>query len=195
MRTPLLRSALFATLAATSFLAACGYTPLYAPGAGSADAASRVQIGDVVMSHPLNNVGERRVAQTLSQQLKLDFPESSIDMDTVAITINEASDNLAVQRTAIVQRVQITLEAHIILTDPNGHKLLDTTTNTTVPYNVQDTPYSTESSKTFARLTGARNLADEVSRRLYLFYSTHKNAGGVTPLTPPAKFPPAPAGQ
>jgi hypothetical protein len=163
--TPLLPAAL---------LAACGYTPLYLPGEGAAQASAYVQIAVVEMELPERNVGQRRVAQTVNQQLKLDFPATGPEMDTATVNIKESTSTLAVQRSAAIQRGQINLEGTLTLTNPKGDRLLRTTLATSAPYNVENTPYSTESGKTYARTTAARNLADEISRRLYLYYRTHE---------------------
>lgn len=180
MRIPSLRlAALNATLATTFLLSSCGYTPLYAPGAGATNADQKVQVGEVQIQQDHKNVGQRRAAQTVSQDLKLNFPNSGDNFDTVTIYITETTSTLAVQRTATLQRAQINLLGSITLTDANGHKLLVTTVSTNAPYNVEDTPYSTETGKSSARLTAAQNLADEISRRIYLYYSTHKNTGSV----------------
>lgn len=173
-----------ALLLAPLALVSCGYTPLYAPGEGAAEAAQYVQIGEISMGtvkatyatgmNDEHNLGHRRIAQTVSQQLKLDFPAAGPEADVLTVTINENTGTLAVQSTAVVQRAQIVLTGYITLTSPNGHKLLHTTIQTTAPYNVESTPYSTESGKTYAGLTAARNLADEISTRLALYYRTHK---------------------
>jgi hypothetical protein len=163
-----------AGLAAAVTLGSCGYAPLYAPGAGATNAASKVEIGEVTVQQNTKNVGQRRAAQTVAQDLKLSFPNSGTEMDTVSVYIEETTSTLAVERTAAIQRAQIDLTAVVTLTNANGEKLLVTSLATNAPYNVEDTPYSTESGKTYARTTAARNLASEITRRLYLYYSTHK---------------------
>ncbi len=163
-------------LGSAVLLASCGYSPLYAPSSGGGQAASKVQVGKVEASQYKLNVGQRRAAQTVAQELKLSFPNAGMEMDTATVLITEETSTLAVERTAIMQRAQINLTGYLTLTNPNGDKLLSTTLETNAPYNVENSPYSTESGKTYARLTAARNLAGEISRRLYLYYSTHPQA-------------------
>lgn len=187
MKSPAL---LLAPLAACGLLWACGYTPLYEPATGAANAAQYLQIGDVTMQQVDNNVGERRVAQTVAQRLKLYFPNVGAGMDTAAVTISQTTSTLAVQPTATVSRAQINLIAYLNLANAEGKPLVAARLTSTAPYNVENTPYSTESGKTFAQLTAARNLADEISRRLYLYYHIHGNSGvpdaSVTSATTPA---------
>jgi len=168
--SPALRAS---ALSLTVFVASCGYSPLYAPGGGASAAAGRVQVGDVQVAQETKNVGERRTAQTVAQELKLNFPHAGAEMDTLTVTMVEDVTTLAVQRSAAIQRAEIYLTGEIELTDPHGVRLLKTSLSTSAPYNVENTPFSTESGKTYARLTAARNLAAEISRRVYLFYSTH----------------------
>lgn len=172
-------------LGSAVLLASCGYSPLYAPASGGGQAASKVQIGKVEVNQRELNVGERRSAQTVAQELKLSFPNSGMEMDTVEVRIAEQTSTLAVERTAIMQRAQINLTGYITLTNPNGDRLLYTALETNAPYNVENSPYSTESGKTYARLTAARNLANEISRRLYLYYSTHPQ--GTSKVKPEVK--------
>jgi hypothetical protein len=176
-------------LAAATTLASCGYTPLYAPASGGGTAASKVQIGTVEVAQTTKNLGQRRTAQTVEQELKLSFPNSGTEMDTATIFVQETASTLAIERTAIVQREQLDLTGELTLTNANGEPLLKTALYTSAPYNVEDSPYSTETGKSFARTTAARNLATEISRRLYLYYSTHPQ-----PASKPAKTAPkAPA--
>lgn len=166
-----------ATLALAATVTACGYSPLYAPGAGASSAASRMQVGTVEVAQETKNVGQRRTAQTVAQELKLNFPHTGAQLDTLTVHMTEDTTTLAVQRTAAIQRAEIYLYGDIELTDASGKRLLKTSLSTSAPYNVENTPFSTESGKTYARLTAARNLAAEISRRVYLFYSTHANTG------------------
>jgi hypothetical protein len=184
--TPLLRTgALFATVT----LASCGYTPLYAPGEGASAAAGRVQVGDVAvaqgernpdsrMANKTKNVGMRRTAQTVAQELKLNFPNTGAAMDTLTVNMEEETNTLAVQRSAAISRAEIYLNGKMELVDADGKSLLKADLSASAPYNVEDTPFSTESGKTYARLTAARNLAAEISRRVYLYYSTRPDIGG-----------------
>lgn len=155
-------------------VASCGYSPLYAPQAGASSASHLMQVGAVTVDLETRNVGERRVAQTVAQQLKLDFPHAGADMDMLTVSIDEQTTTLAVQRTAAIQRAEIHLIGHINLQDANGKTLLATSLSTSAPYNVENTPLSTETGRTYSRQTAARNLASEISRRIYLYYSTHK---------------------
>jgi hypothetical protein len=163
--------------AALSTLTACGYSPLYAPtlgqGAGQgASFSSRVQVAEVAMFNPEINPAQRRVAGQISQRLRLDFPHTNPSADVLTVSIEETTSALAVQRSASVARAQITLTGYVKLTNPEGAQLLNTSLSSKASYNVENSPFSTESGKTFAEATAAKNLAEEIARRLVLFYRT-----------------------
>lgn len=160
------------TLLSAMLLAGCGYSPLYAPQAGAAQAASRVSVGTVQMVNPEKNVGQRRVAQVVSQRLQLQFPGQPGNADVLEMNIRESATTLSIETTAAIKRAQITLEGNVVIMAADGTQRLNTSVSANAAYNVENTPYSTESGKTYARLTAARNLADEAARRVYLFYRT-----------------------
>lgn len=166
------RPSLLSLLSPLFLLSACGYAPLYAPAPGDVAASAHVQIGQVTVATQTKNVGQRRVAQTVSQRLQLDYPNHNSSLDTATVAIEENTSTLAMQRTSALQRAQINLRGRLEVTSPQGQTLLRTDLSTTSAYNVESSPYSTESGKSYARLTAARTLADEISRRLALYYRT-----------------------
>lgn len=163
-------------------LAGCGYAPLYQALPGGAPVA----IGQVQVQNPKKLPGERRVAQAVAERLKLDFPRTDGALDTATVSIREQTSTLAVERTATVQRAAITLTATLRVNGAEGQERLKAELSATAPYNVENTPFSTESGKTFARQSAARNLAEEISRRLTLFYRQQlpANAPATAPITP-----------
>lgn len=151
-------------------LAACSYQPLYAPADGQT-LADRVEVGSVEMElYERQDVGQRRTAQQMSQRLRQDLPYTGNDRDMLNLHIKEDASTLALRRTALVEREQLTLTARVDLVAPDGEKLFQTEVGSTAAYNVETTPYATETGKVYARQTAARNLAEEILRRLNLFY-------------------------
>lgn len=172
LRPHLLLAVLSATVLSAS-LTACGYTPLYAPAEDSMLASGRVQVGTISMMDPKHNVGERRVAQRVSQRLRQDLPQKGAGLDIVNVKLEETVTELAVQQTATLERAQLQLQGYLELLSPEGKQLLKLSLSTNAPYNVEDTPYSTESGRTYARLIAAQNMAEEISRRLTIYYRRH----------------------
>lgn len=149
-------------------MAGCaGYSPLYAPQNGTAEA---VRIGTVAMTEVEVQPGQRLVAQEVRQRLLQSFAGNG---GAVAdITIQEDATTLALRRTAAIERVQLTLTATLKVSDEAGTEKLNTSLTSTAAYNVENTPFSTESGKAYARQIAARNLADAIARRLALWART-----------------------
>jgi hypothetical protein len=103
------------------------------------------------------------------------------------VSIYEDTNTLAVQRNSAIARAQIILTAHITLTSPEGNELLKTSLSTNTTYNVEDSPFGTESGKSFAQSVAAGNLAEEISRRVVLYYRTKGQADKAAEETPAAK--------
>ncbi|HEX2859174.1 MAG TPA: hypothetical protein VHP58_03135 [Alphaproteobacteria bacterium] len=162
---------LFSTTLLALSLTACGYTPLYAPMAGGAASAHKVQVGTVEMGGSKLLPGERRPAQRIAQKLRLDFPDQAATLDLLDVNIHEQTATLAVEKTATTSRAEIIMQATLTLTNPEGKVLLRTQVSASSAYNVEESPYSTEASKNFSRLTAADNIAAEISRRIALYYA------------------------
>jgi hypothetical protein len=88
------------------------------------------------------------------------------------ITITEETTTLALQRTAQIERAKISLTGLLVVRDASGTEVLNTSLTSTAAYNVETTPFSTESGKAFARQIAARNLAEAIDRRLALWGRT-----------------------
>ncbi|MFO0500495.1 MAG: LPS assembly lipoprotein LptE [Pseudomonadota bacterium] len=154
-------------LVAPFILAGCaGYSPLYAPQTKG----EAVQIGAVAMAEVEVQPGQRLVAQEVRQRLLQSFPSAT---GAVAeITITESATTLALRRTATIERVQLTLTATLKVRNEQGEEKLNTSLSSIAAYNIENTPFSTESGKAYARQIAARNLADSIARRLALWART-----------------------
>ena len=168
MLPPMKALPLLATAAALA-LTACGYTPMYAPTSGD-PARGQVIVGSVIAANPSIQAGERRTVQEVTRELHRYFPAKNPNYDVLDISVLEEQSTLAVQRTATVARAQVVLSGRITLTDTEGNRLLDTSVSSRAAYNVEENPFSTESGRRYARLTAAKTLAEEISRRVVLFY-------------------------
>jgi hypothetical protein len=162
-------------------LVGCGYTPLYAPITTTDARAVTLVIGAVEMETVDKRPGERRVAQVVAQDLMLAYPDSGAKAGAakVNVAVREETSTLSLNRTAVVQRAEVQLRGIATVVAEDGQTLLTTQVNTSAPYNVENNPFSTESGKTFARQTAARNLAAELTRRLALFQRTYKPAKSI----------------
>lgn len=154
-------------------LSACGYTPLYKDMDSSQMeniAYPSIGIGEIVMDNIDYRPGERRIAQMVRQRLVREFTPTTYEV-RVDVNIEESVSELAVRQDATVERLQVNLVAQLVTlrTDDNAVDYTARLTSTAA-YNVEDTPYSTESGRLFARETAAKTLADDIIRQVYYFY-------------------------
>ncbi len=143
-----------------------------------------MQVGTVEMGTGKLLPGERRPAQRIAQKLRLDFPDQAATLDLLDVNIQEQTATLAVEKTATTSRAEIILQANLTLTSPEGKVLLRTDVSASSAYNVEESPYSTETSKNFSRLIAADNIATEISRRIALYYAHPTSAPTPAELHP-----------
>ncbi len=154
-------------------LASCGYSPLYYNTNNGSGAGAALSIGSVAMAKVETQPGQRLVAQEVRQRLLQSYPNGVAGGGAVAeITITEETTTLALQRTAQIERAKISLTGLLVVRDASGTEVLNTSLTSTAAYNVETTPFSTESGKAFARQIAARNLAEAIDRRLALWGRT-----------------------
>ena len=147
-------------LIGTLFVSACaGYTALYDMPAES------VVVAKVAMEKVEKNVGERRVAQRVSQRLRRAFPDE-VAAYRLETYIEETQSTLAVRRNATVERSQVNLAADVLLFKEDGstQPIFQATLSAASAYNVESSPYSTEAGRVFARQAAADTLGDEIVR-------------------------------
>lgn len=158
-----------AALAAGSFMftACSGYTPLYQ---ANIEAREQVMVVRVAALRADLGPGERRVAQLVGQQLRQDFPYKGDELDQLEVSIEERTTTLAVRQDATVERSQVTLSGKVYLYDSEGKELWRKSVSSRSAYNVESTPFSTESGRLFAQRTAAEQLAHEITQEVHIYY-------------------------
>lgn len=147
------------------FLTACaGYQPLYQKVQGGKLSISRVYI-----TNPTQNQGARRVAQIVEQELLRHYPEGDAGEYSLEVALTEEVDTLAVRQDATDQRRQLRLYGTVNFYNDQHVLIHSSVINRYSPYNIDDKPFSTETSLASAREVTARAFADEVVRRVALF--------------------------
>lgn len=155
------------SILATVITACSSYSPLYKKTSETSD---KLRIESVAMLDIQKQAGERRVAQIIYQDLKANYRAEDDAKYNLVITIRESKTTLAQERDATEQRSRLTLTATLKFYDINNNKLLlETVFSTGVAYNVEDSPYGTETGKLNARTSAARELSSEAKRRIQLF--------------------------
>lgn len=147
------------------FLVGCtGYQPLYKKVEGG-----KISVNRVYMTANAQNLGTRRPAQIVEQELARHYPDGDGGQYMFEVALKEEYDTLAVRRDATDQRKQFRLSGTITFYDEQRRPVHTSVITKYSPYNVDDKPFSTETSLMSAREVTARAFADEVVRRVALF--------------------------
>lgn len=145
-----------------------GYTPLYAPVRH--DIAS-VQVAKVTMVESGRNMGERRVAQLVRNHLlQVFYGEEATYKLSVAIT--ESQNTLAVRRDASDLRREVELSAKVVLSE-GTEDIFKVTLTSNVAYNVENSPFGTDSGREQAREAASQELSNSITRRVSMFLRNH----------------------
>lgn len=144
--------------------ASAGYTPLY-----QKVQSGKISVNRVYLTNPAQSQGTRRPAQIVQQELVRHYPEGDAGEYMFDVALTEDYDTLAVRRDATDQRKQLRLYGTVTFYDAQRRPVHSSVITKYSPYNVDDKPFSTETSLTSAREVTARAFADEVVRRVALF--------------------------
>ena len=149
-------------------LAGCGYTPMYA---NVGDTRLNIQVASVQMRDMETNVGERRAAQAVRQQLERTFVAQNGAAYQLRVVLEEDLASLAVRDDATDLRLQLRLRADVELHDGEGNLVTGFGTSTSASFNVEDSPYSTDAGKLRARSNAAEALSEEIIHRVMLYFA------------------------
>lgn len=140
-----------------------GYAPLYSL---QGEQLNQVQVGEVTMREITRNVGSRRVAQLVAQQLEQTF--SGAGDYVLTVSIEETTRALAVRRDAVEQRLELNLSSVITL-EKEGNSVLRTSAGAASSYNVEDSPFGTDAGRDRARQAAAERLSEEIVEKITVF--------------------------
>tara|TARA_R110000868_G_scaffold218576_1_gene468990 strand:+ start:136239 stop:136733 length:495 start_codon:yes stop_codon:yes gene_type:complete len=152
-------------------LCACGYSPVYKQ---TKELVESVQVREVRMVDIIRSAGERRVAQLTNKRLSQVFIAGEDSAYKLDITIEETKNTLAVLRDATEDRLEIVLQAELTLYNTAGEKVFERSLSAEAPYNVETSPFGTDSGKDRARKSAAISLAEEVIHQVNYFMYTQK---------------------
>jgi LPS-assembly lipoprotein len=153
------------TLAACLLLAGCGFHPLY----GSATAP---QLSSVFVE-PIAERDGYEMRNSLIDLLGSDGQETG-KRYRLRVTLNEASQGIALQNDATITRYNETLEAKFTLTDAAGTVIYQGEQAELTAYNVVTSPYATLSAQMDASKRGAQDLAERIRLQLAVWFRKHK---------------------
>lgn len=168
----MMKKSIIVSLSAMILSGCFGYEPLYSQGG---HVVADVRVGDIVMDEIDRGFGERRSAQLVAQRLNRIFVAGEGAPYTLNMSLREEKTTLALERDATEQRLQFDLIADMKLKDAENNVVFQTSMETSAPYNVEDTPFGTDSGRERARSSAVKVIADEAVHRVsFYFYNLHK---------------------
>lgn len=146
-------------------LAGCGFHPMY--GGNLAPELSSIYV------EPIAERDGYELRNTLIDRLDSDGrPEGK--KYRLKITLNEASQGIALQNDATITRYNNTLDARYVLTDAKGDILTQGTQTELSAYNVVNSPYSTLVAQQDAGVRAAQDMAERIHLDLGVWFRKRK---------------------
>ena len=161
-------------LALIGLLAACGFHPLYGRPAG--DAGVTPQLAQIFIE-PIAD----RIGQVLHNQLRDRLTPNGVPLQPryrLNVGLDFAKSPVAVQKDESVTRLNLTVRARYVLADArNGTTVSSGTTRSVAAFNVVRSDFATLSAERDAERRAVRDVGDEISTRLAVFFARGR-AGG-----------------
>ncbi len=164
-------------------LTACGFRPLYAPPAADGADADDVYAFDVFRSVAINNIPDREGQYLHNQLTKLLHPHGADAQRfyNLSISLSESERNLAVRKSSIATRANLTVRGIYSLLDKRtGEVVAKGNTSVTSGYNIFDSEYQSLSALNGARFRALDSLAQQIRIRL----ATDLSVKGATSTRP-----------
>lgn len=170
-----MKNVLLASLISLGVTGCFGYNPLYH---SIQSTFSDVKVEKVEMDVVEYRSTDRRSAQMLAQRLSQTFTGENTQDYFVSVLLTEEKNTLAVARDASDERLELSIWATVKLKDTQDQVVFQTRVEASAPYNIEDSPYATESGKERARLSAINVLSDEIVHRLSFYFYNQEKAKG-----------------
>lgn len=153
-------------------LAGCGFQPLYGDKASvetTTEMASikiapiNERVGQLLRNHLLDNINPR--GEPSQVRYRLD------------VIVAESKSELAVRKSELATRSNMVLTAQYKLVDAKtGANILGRTSTVTASYNLLTNEFATLAAEADARERGTKELSDDITRQLALFFRSQNKA-------------------
>ena len=154
-----------AIAALCTMLGACGFHPMY--GSALAPQLSSIYV------EPIEERDGFELRNTLIDRLNSDGRLEGKKY-RLKITLDEATQGIALQNDATITRYNNRLEAHYTLTDTRGNVLTTGTQTEMSAYNVVASPYATLSAEQDSSKRAALDVAERIHLDLGVWFRRHK---------------------
>lgn len=160
-------------LALAIVLAGCGFRPMYGNAGGNSDVFAELATISVA---PIPDRPGQQLRTNLTQLLTPQGKPTD-SRYRLSVKLTESRQLIAVARTGLSTRAQLTLTASYTLTDlATRTDVLRDTASIISAYNILDSDYSTLTSENFARTRGLEQLAQDIRSRLGAHFSARAAA-------------------
>jgi LPS-assembly lipoprotein len=159
----MIRAATIAALCA--MLAGCGFHPMY--GSALAPQLSSIYV------EPIEERDGFELRNTLIDRLNSDGRLEGKKY-RLKITLDEASQGIALQNDATITRYNNTLNARYALSDVQGNLLTQGTQTELSAYNVVNSPYATLTAQQDSSKRAAQDMAERIHLELGVWFRKHK---------------------
>jgi LPS-assembly lipoprotein len=162
-------------LGLATLLAGCGFEPLY--GRHDTDAATSADLAQVRVAPIANRTGQmlyNKLRDRLSPRGKPAEPRYVLE-----ITVEEQGEDLLLEPNNTTSRTLLELTAHYQLREiQSGATTLKGQSRASISYDVLSSQYATIVSEQDVRDRATKQLSDDISTRLALFFAKGQTASG-----------------
>ncbi|MBI1273017.1 MAG: hypothetical protein GC131_02895 [Alphaproteobacteria bacterium] len=156
-------------------LAACGFSPVYGPGAGGADAPTAAKMNRIYIENIEDRAGQKLRNMLIDRMYIGGRPAQTDYRLDVKLTSYEA--DLAIRKDATSARSQLNMLAHYALSDrASGKVLLEGDTNAIASYNRVDAQYAVLAAEKNAQDRALRDISNKLINRISLFMANMDKA-------------------
>lgn len=158
-------------------VAACGFRPLYAPPAEDVSGEG-VYAFDIFKSIAIENIQDREGQYFRNELVRLLHPggRSGVARYRLDVKLQESTANLAVQRSAVATRANLTIAAQFVLRDlQEGTTTVSGGVKTISGYNIFQSEFQTLMAEKGARERALEDLAQQLRTRLAALLTTNES--------------------
>ena len=154
-----------AIAALCTMLGACGFHPMY--GSALAPQLSSIYV------EPIEERDGFELRNTLIDRLNSDGRLEGKKY-RLKITLDEATQGIALQNDATITRYNNTLNARFVLSDVQGNVLTQGSQTELSAYNVVNSPYATLTAQQDSARRAAQDMAERIHLELGVWFRKHK---------------------
>ena len=156
---------------APAWLAGCGFKPIYG---GGYDSASHQELAAVKIEPIKDRLGQQLHNHLLDRINLFGRPQKA--RYRLRVLLRENKEELAIQKSEIATRANLTLVAEFNLNDLNSRRLFFGSSRVTTSYNILTSDYATLVAEHDARQRAVTDIGSDIANRLAAYFQLqHKS--------------------